>query len=118
MALANLLNRTCTITRRSTSASEDDYGNAIDSQTNVQTVCEIQQRSRDEQDDQGETSDTLWLLVLPAGTAIDTSDKVSVPGMGEFEMVGAPWPARNPRTQQESHVEATLRRTAGPEVGS
>jgi hypothetical protein len=118
MALSNLLNRPCTITRRSTSSSVDEYGNPIDSVSNVETVCEIQQRSRDEQDDQAETSDTLWLLVLPPGTVIDTSDKVHVPGLGDFEMVGAPWPARNPRTQQESHVEATLRRTAGPETGS
>lgn len=116
MPLANLLNRPCTITRRSSTSTRDEYGKKLKATTTLATVCELQQRSRDEQDNQGETSDTEWLLVLPAGTAIDTGDAVTVTGEGTFELVGAPWRARNPRTGAESHIEATLRRTAGSEA--
>jgi hypothetical protein len=116
--LASLINRKCTIFRRSPSGSSDDYGNAIKTETAVETLCEIQQRSRDERDDQGELSDTLWNAYFPAGTALRTGDEVRVDGIGYFELVGDPWPARNPRTQAESHLEATLRRTAGDEEGS
>ena len=119
MPLAQLLNRPCTITRRSQSAETDEYGNAVPTEDVAATVCELQQRQRDESADQGEVSDTEWLLVLPAGTAIRTGDSVSIDGE-DFELVGDPWSARNPRTGLESHIEATLRRTAGTdeEVGS
>lgn len=118
MPLATLLNRPCTIFRRSPSGSKDDYGNAILTETAVETVCEIQQRSRTEEDDQGELSDTLWLGIFPGETVLRTGDEVRVEGIGNFELVGDPWPARNPRTQVEEHVEATLRRTVGDEEGS
>lgn len=115
--LSTLLNRTVTISRRSPSADDDDtddYGNQnAATPTNTETVGELQQRRRDEPVDQGELSDTRWLLVLPPGTAIDTSDIVTVDG-DEFEVIGDPWHARNPRTGAESHVEVTLRRTSGP----
>jgi hypothetical protein len=111
MTLAQLLNRTCTLVIRSASAEEDDYGNAIEDESSVETVCEIQQRQRSETADEGELSDTSWLGVFPAGTDLRTADAVIVEGLGQFELVGDPWTARNPRTQAESHVEATLRRT-------
>jgi hypothetical protein len=109
--LSTLLNTPCTITRRTSSTSEDAYGDTIPGTTTTTTVCELQQRQRSEQPG-AEVSDTIWLLILPAGTGIDTGDKVTVDGV-DYEMVGDPWPARNPRTGQASHVEATLRRTAG-----
>jgi hypothetical protein len=115
MPLEDLLNRPCTITRRSESGTIDDYGNDIPDEETVETVCELQQRTRltdGEPAGQGELSDTRWLLVLPAGTDIRTGDTVEVDGQ-VYEMFGDPWPARNPRTQEESHVECNLRRTAG-----
>ena len=117
MPLSTLLNRPCTIIRRSESEDLDAHFNPILEEVEVQTVCELQQQRRDEPGDHGELSDTRWLLILPAGTAIDTGDGVVVDG-DTYEMVGDPWPARNPRTQEESHIEATLRRTAGEETGS
>lgn len=112
--LSHLLNRPCTIRRRSASGTIDDYGDAIATETTVDTVCELQRRDRADAEPagQGELSDTYWLLVLPAGTVIDTGDRVIVDGE-TFEMFGAPWPVRNPWTQAASHVEATVRRTAG-----
>lgn len=107
--LSQLLNRPCTITSRTASGEIDESGDETYTPTTVETVCELQQRRRDEPDAQGEFSDTDWLIFLPAGTAIDTSDTVTVDGV-TYEVVGDPWPARNPRTQTVSHVEASLRK--------
>lgn len=114
MTLTQLLNRTVTITRRSASGDIDEFGNEISTETNVATVGELQQTQRTEPAAQGELSITTWLLVLPAGTSIDTGDAVIVDNH-TYEVIGAPWQARNPRTQVASHVEATLRRTVGSE---
>jgi hypothetical protein len=110
MSLATLLNRPVRIVRRS-AGGEDEYGDDTYVETIVETVGELQQRQRTEPLAEGELSSTEWLLVLPAGTDIDTSDRVLVDNQF-FEVVGEPWPARNPRTQTESHVEATVKRTA------
>lgn len=112
MSLSQLINRPCTLTRRSPSGARNQYGKRLPTQTTVETLCELQQQSRDEPGEAGEFGDTTWLLVLPAGTAIDTSDSVTVDG-DVYELVGPPWEARNPRTRQVSHIEATVRRTAG-----
>lgn len=115
--LAQLLNRPCTILRRSESGSEDDYGNEIPDEQQVETVCELQQRSRQEPGNEGELSDTSWLAIFPAGTELDTGDGLLVDDQ-KYEMVGDPWIARNPRTRAVSHVEATLRRTESEAAGS
>lgn len=118
MTLATLINRPCAIIRRTNTGTTDDLGNEIPSEAAVETVCEIQQRSRDEQDDQGELSETVWNVFLPAGTVIHNGDAIVVDG-AEYELVGEPWAARNPRTQAESHLELTVKRTRGDEdIGS
>jgi hypothetical protein len=117
--LSQLINRPCTITRRSESGVEDAYGNDVPEETVVETVCELQQQRRDEPDQQGEVSDALWIAFFLPGTAVHTGDVLTVDGE-QYEVVGDPWHPRNPRTQAEGQVEATLRRTAGSddEVGS
>lgn len=119
MPLSTLLNLPCTITRRSASGVNDDYGNEIPSETTLDTVCDVQQRQHADSEPgaQGELSDTRWLLVLPAGTDIRTGDKVEIDGHS-YEMLGDPWEVRSPWTRQNHHVEATLRRTAGTEDAS
>lgn len=114
--LSQLLNFPVTITRRSSSGTQDDYGSDLDTETVVETVGELQQQRRTE-DPLAEVSDTTWLLILPAGTDIRTGDSVEADGQ-TFEMVGDPWPVRHPWTRAESHVEATLRRVAGAEDAS
>lgn len=112
--LSDLINRPCVILRRLEGATTDDYGNEIPVEESVETVCELQLRTSrgdSEPGGQGEFSDTDWLLFLLPGTEIRTGDSVEVDGQ-TYEMVGDPWHARNPRTQQPSHVEAQLRRTA------
>lgn len=115
--LAKLLNTTCTIVRRSASEKEDDYGNLIPTEEEVETVCYVEQKQRDEQAE-GEPAGERWLGIFPPGTGLDPNDSVTVDGLGSFEVFGPPWPARNPRTQSESHVEATLLKVAGAGSGS
>jgi hypothetical protein len=119
MSLAALLNRNLTIIRRTDSGDVNTYGDTVYDETLVEVVGELQQLRRDEPAAEGETSDTRWMLFLPAGTALSTRDVVLVDDE-EYEVVGEPWQARNPRTQALSHVECSLRRTAGSgdEVGS
>lgn len=112
MPLSQLLNTPVMIISRSPSGDKDEYGNETDAETTIATVGELQQRRRNEPAAEGEVSDAQWDLFLPAGTQIDTGDAVQVDGI-EYELVGAPWEARNPRTQTVSHIEATVRRTAG-----
>jgi hypothetical protein len=98
-----------TIVRRAPGGTIDEFGGEIADEVLIETVGELQQRKRDEA--QGQLSQTDWLLILPAGTEIDTGDGVLVDGL-IFEVTGAPWEARNPRTMVASHIEATLRRVA------
>lgn len=120
MSLASLLNTPCTITRRSASEKDDEFGNAIPDTDPFDTVCEIQRQDAVlvNEDSEGEPSRTDWLGIFPAGTDLDGGDSVMVEGEGEFELVGDPWRARNPRTQVRSHVQVSLRRVAGSESGS
>lgn len=115
--LSTLLNRPVTITRNLPSGDEDDYGNEIPTENVVETVGELQQVQRTEPGAAGELSVTHWLLMLPAGTDLRTGDSVEVEGAA-YQLVGDPWQVRNPRTQAESHVEATVVRTAGGEDAS
>lgn len=118
MPLATLLNQTCWIVTRPGSGDGDSYyGDQADETdpTAVETVCEVQQRRRDEDEAQGELSSGTWDGFFPAGTDLNTASAVIVEGEGTFELVGDPWRARNPRTQVFGQVEATLIRTAGPE---
>lgn len=106
--IADLLNRACTITK---GVDSDGYGlDILDDADLIDTVCELQQRNRSEAGDAGEISLSDWVVFLPAGTDLRTADKITVDGE-TFEVIGEPWPARNPRTQLASHVEATVRRT-------
>ena len=119
MALSTLINRPCILSRRLPTGSEDAYGNVVPNEQNIETLCEIQQRRRDEPDAQGEFSDTEWLGFFLPADSVHTGDVVTVDSE-EYEVVGEPWRARNPRTKATQHTEATLRRTAGDmdEVGS
>lgn len=117
MSLLNsLINRPCKIVRRSPSGEIDEYGDEEPTEAIVDTVCEIQQRARDEDELAGELSDTLWTVFFLPGEQVGTGDQLIVDGQ-VYEFVGEPWDARNPRLQAASHIEATVRRT-GPEVGS
>lgn len=109
--VTSLINRPCTIRRRSASGV-DAYGGEIFTTTNVETCCELQQARRDEPADGGEVSYDTWTIFLLPDESIDTGDAIIVDGHA-YELIGEPWTARNPRTQTDSHIEITARRTAG-----
>ena len=115
--ISNLLNLPCQITRRRASGVEDRYGNEIPTENTVSTVCELQQKRRNEDGSHNELSDTEWHLFLPVGTSLDASDVVIVDGM-EYEVEGDPWEVRNPRTRAASHVEASLIRVSSSDGGA
>jgi len=119
MNISELLTRTCTLLLRETSG-EDAYGNEETETTELETVCEVQQAQRLEEPAEGEVSDTRWNGYFPVepGEALSTGDAVRATGIGVLELVGAPWVVRDPETQTDSHVEATLRLVAGAEEGS
>lgn len=116
MSLATLLNRPCTIIHRTDSGEEDDYGDAIPTETYVETTCEIQQVRSDEPALEGEHSVTDWNLYLPVDVLIDTGDAVLV-GEVEYEVVGDPWHADS-GSPQVHHTEVRVRKTGTQEVGS
>lgn len=111
VSLATLLSRSMTLIQRDYLGELDAYGAEIPTDSTTEILGELQQTRRSEPNDAGEFSDTAWTLFLPAGTLINTGDAVICDGE-RFEVVGAPWPARNPRTGVASHIEASLRRTA------
>jgi hypothetical protein len=111
-ALANRLKRKVTIQHRSESGIFDIYGSDIPETGTYETLGELQQRSREEEE--SAISRTNWVLFLPAEASIDTNDVVTIDGE-TFEVIGDPWHAFNPRTGEYEHVEVSLRRTSGEE---
>lgn len=119
MNAQRLMTLEATITRRTMPADPDvdEYGNPIPTETTITVACELQQASRSEQ-----TVDANWqigdwnLYLAPTDsdgneTELDGSDTVTVDGV-PYEVVGPPWPARNPRTGVLSHIEARLRKVS------
>jgi hypothetical protein len=117
VTLTALLSQSATIVRRSPSGTTDDYGNDIPDETTEDVECYLEQRQRDEDDLSGEVSESEYLLIVPAGTVLDTGDEVIVNELA-YEMVGAPWEAWNARTGQVGHIEATVKRVAGEDDAS
>lgn len=111
MSLANYLNQSCTITSRATAATTDRYGNPDVTTTTASTVCYCEQRNATEDTANTDQQSQEWKVLLPAGTAVDGHDLITV-GSLVLEVIGPPWPARNPRTQSVSHVECTARMVA------
>lgn len=119
MSLDGLVNRPCTLVLRSESDERTELGNEVPDETLIETVWELQQKSRDEQPEEGEVSDTRWDAFFLPGTDLTTADAVIDGLTGHvFEVFGESWPVRNPTTQEESHIQATVRRTAGSEDAS
>lgn len=116
--VSDLINRPCTIFHRTGSGVRNAHGVEESDVDPVDAVWELQQTNRAEPGDQSELSDTLWTAFFLPGVELSTGDTVVDEDGTRYEVVGDPWHARNPRSRTVSHVEATLRRTAGPEVAS
>jgi hypothetical protein len=110
MGADRLMKTPCVVLRR-TPGDEEEFGAPGATTVEVETHCALQQQRRNEHDQHGELSDTLWDLFLPFGTEIDTGDAVVVRAR-EYELVGEPWNAEE-GSRSLWHVAATVRRTAG-----
>lgn len=112
MSLAQLLDRTATIRRRSV-VDVDDYGNDVWGTTTVEVVpCYLEQTGTTEELVGRHTLVADHLLIVPAGSRLDQDDTVVVDGT-EFHVVGLPDRVHNPRTRRTVHVEAQLARSTG-----
>ena len=107
-AIADLMTTPVVVVHRQPSGTTDEYGNDVPTETETETVGEIQQRQRSETA-QGIAAEA-FALYLPAGTTIAAGDDVLVAGE-RYTVEGAPWHATNPLGGEGSHVEATLTRS-------
>lgn len=104
MSLAALMNRACTVTHITDDGPPDEYGDPTEQTTTTSTVCYCEQRNASEDTVNADTQAEDWLVMLPAATAVDGNDRVTV-GSLVLEVQGPPWPAYNPRTAAVSHIE-------------
>lgn len=106
--IEDLIRQPCTLTKRVPSGAVDEYGDEVLSETNVATVCAVQQRRREEPGGAGETSDTDWIGFFLPSEDVSTASKL-VQGTRKFEFVGAPWPVEDHLRGTVHHIEASLR---------
>ncbi len=112
MSIGGLLNQSLTIQRRS-STTTDEYGNEVPTTTStVAALGYVEQVTAEEVTVDRETYVTDWRVFLPAGTAVDGSDRI-VHGSKTLEVVGAPHEVWNPRTKTIHHTEARAREVTG-----
>lgn len=114
--LSNLISRPCTIVRRSQSTESDEHGNEIPSVSEVETVCEIQQRQRSERDDQP-LGRGDWLAFFLPTEDLTGADALRLDDLGVFEFDGPPWLADSGPTAIH-HWEASVVRVADEEPAS
>lgn len=108
MSLVTLINEPCTITNRTATDDTDEFGNAETTTTTDDTVCYREQTSTVEVTVDENTVTADWKFLFHPGTVIGATSTVTV-GDDTYEVVGAPWPARNPRTRAVHHVECNAR---------
>ena len=121
MSVERMMQTPCVLLLRQ-EGEEDALGNPVLGEPlEVETVCALQQRRRDEPADEGETSVTEWNLFLPyevwaevieaVSRQLNTGDAVRAKGR-EYEIVGDP--ADNDEGSRALwHVAATVKRVSG-----
>jgi hypothetical protein len=88
----------------------DVYGNVEPTEVETTVRYELQQQRRDEAGDPDNWQIGAWSLYLPSGTAVTGWDRFIDDQNDEYELFGPPERKWNPRAQQFSHVQATVRR--------
>lgn len=108
---SRLMTMETTVTPR-TVTTTDAYGDdTLTDGTAFDTVCFIWQTERGEDTGPDHTVDETYTAAFPAADTIGPADAVTAEGV-DYEIIGPPWPAFNPRLQTVTHQEATLRRVA------
>lgn len=109
MGIGRLLTRPVVLHHQQEGAL-DEYGNPTVTWMTEDTVAYVEQTTTEERVVGREVQSADWLVVLPAGTALDPEDRVEVPDVpAMFEIVGHPSRPRRPAANTESHVEARMR---------
>ena len=67
---------------------------------------------------QGDLSDTTWRAFFLATETVGGGDAIYDADVGLFEVVGDPWSVEDHLLSSTHHIEANVRRTAGPGDGS
>jgi hypothetical protein len=112
VSLLGLLTQPLTVQHRS-ATSKDEYGNDVITTTSTVGINGyVEQTDAQEVTVDRETYQTDWLVVLPAGTPVDGSDRI-VHGDRTFEVVGRPHEVWNPRTRSVHHIKARAREVVG-----
>ena len=109
-----LINMACTLhlvtPDESSSPEVDEWGDPVDSATEVETVCYAEQLRATESgtDDVGRDD---WLVMFKLDETVTNLSFVDVTGVGRLHVQGAPAPFWNPRVKAFSHIEAKARRS-------
>lgn len=115
MSIDSLMNIPCTITPRAPAEQPDDYNDEVlEDGTPFDSTCWKARVSSTENTGNENVVVGDWHYYFPADTdltKLDARAKVSTPD-GDFEMVGDPWLAQNPRSTSGEHVEAYGRRVS------
>jgi hypothetical protein len=93
------------LTVRSSDGAPDDYNNPTETTTTRDVKCWYEQAQASEATANTLRQDETHRLFLLASESMTGWDQLAVNGL-EFEVVGPPWKAINPRTGVASHIEA------------
>lgn len=104
------------VVRQPVRGIRDSHGHmAVVSWSSTDVVGYLEQRSTEEVVVGQDTYQADWLVVLPAGTALDPWDRVEDAAAGlALEVVGLPARPRRAITDEEHHVEAKARVVTQP----
>lgn len=93
-------------------ATPDEYGNPGETVTTTTALGELQQASRAENTTDGDRQSENDVLLIEPTATLTGSDRINLDTANgdAYEVKGPPWRARNPRTADVSHIEATVRR--------
>lgn len=107
MSLAYFINQPCTLVTR-TGDALDAYGDITKTETETDTVCELQPVKGAEVEG-GNIGVSTWRLYLTGRVALNADDAIIVGGE-QYELVGDAVVRRNSRTGVDDHTVAVVRR--------
>lgn len=110
MSVRDLMRHEAALVTR-TPGEPDEYGNPTSTETELATVCELQQAGAREELD-GAVPVTTWRVFLPADAPAKGWDAVRLADGRVLELNGDAWAVSSPRTGELSHVEAYLTETS------
>lgn len=112
--IERLLQTSATIQRRAASTT-DSHGSPVSATGSTASVsCYIEQKPTGDGETLGSqnTARAEYLVVLPAGTSIDASDRIVI-GSTTYQVTTIPWSVKHAPTGAEHHVEVTVEEVTG-----